>query len=163
VRELKFIPLAQANSFVIANHRHHGAAQGHKFSIGLFEDGGLVGVAIVGRPTGRYLDDGETLEVTRNCTNGIRNGCSQLYGACAREAKRRGYAKVITFILESELGTSLRASGWECVAHHCGKPKWNAQRYAKKPKQLTIFADKTPPAEYKQRWEKQIKLKGAKT
>jgi len=157
MRELKFIPLSSANAFVIENHRHHGSVIGHKFSIGLYDDGQLVGAAIVGRPTGRYLDDKKTLEVYRNCTNGIHNGCSQLYGACAREAKKRGYSRIITFILESEPGTSLRASGWECTAKRCGKPKWNTQRYDDKPKQLTLFPEKIPPAEYKQRWEKQIK------
>lgn len=33
----------------------------------------IVGVAIVGRPVSRYLDNGLTLEVNRLCTDGTRN------------------------------------------------------------------------------------------
>ena len=116
-------------------------------------------MAIVGRPTGRRLDDGETLEVTRLCTDGTRNACSCLYAAAARKAKREGYSKIITFILQSEPGTSLRAAGWAMEAAKAGKPKWNAQRYADRPVQLSLFPKKQPPAEYKQRWAKQLHAK----
>jgi hypothetical protein len=58
------------------------------------------------------LDDGKTAEVTRLCTDGYINACSFLYGAAARVAKEMGYTKIITYILESEDGASLRASGW---------------------------------------------------
>jgi hypothetical protein len=38
---------------------------GHKYSIGLADDRDvLVGVAVVGRPVARYLDDGLTLPAT---------------------------------------------------------------------------------------------------
>lgn len=37
---------------------------------------------------------------------------SMLYSACAREARRRGYIRIITYILESESGASLKASNW---------------------------------------------------
>lgn len=152
MKEVKRIPLSLANSYVIEHHRHHGPVVGHKYSLGLYKDEALVGVAIVGRPSSRYLDDGKTLEVTRLCTTGIHNGCSQLYAACAKEAKKIGYSKVITYILESEKGTSLIASGWKLEAKKCGKPKWNTERYDNKPKQLSLFEAKIPPAEYKQRW-----------
>lgn len=33
-----------------------------------------------------------------------------LYGACCRIAKAMGYKKIITYILQSETGTSLKAS-----------------------------------------------------
>lgn len=96
------ISLAEANAFVERLHRHHGRAVGHKWSLAAYKDGRLCGVAIVGRPSGRYLDDGKTLEVTRLCTDGTRNACSALYAACARKAKREGYERIITFILQSE-------------------------------------------------------------
>ena len=67
---------------------------------------------MTGRPVARLLDDGYTAEVTRLCTDGIKNGCSFLYAAAARTAKAMGYTKIITYILESEDGASLRASGW---------------------------------------------------
>lgn len=66
------IALREANAYVEQYHRHHGKVAGHKFSIGAYKDGQFVGVAIVGRPTGRYLDDGKTLEVTRLCTDGTK-------------------------------------------------------------------------------------------
>ena len=76
--EVNPISLAEANAFVIQHHRHHDRATGHKWSLGAYKDGKLCGVAIVGRPTGRRLDDGKTLEVTRLCTDGTRNVCSRL-------------------------------------------------------------------------------------
>lgn len=118
--ECRQIRLAEANAFVIEHHRHHDAVVGHKWSLGAYKDGNLVGVAIVGRPVSRNLDDGKTMEVTRLCTDGTRNACSFLYSACARRAKKEGYEKIVTFILESENGASLRASGWHCEATHCG-------------------------------------------
>jgi hypothetical protein len=62
------------------------------------------------------LDDGFTAEVTRLCTDGAYNGCSMLYGAAARAAAAMGYTKIITYILASETGTSLKASGWKMEA-----------------------------------------------
>lgn len=67
------ISLKEANAYVEKHHRHHGRVVGHKWSLAAYKDGHLCGVAIVGRPTGRYLDDGHTLEVTRLCTDGTRN------------------------------------------------------------------------------------------
>ena len=52
------ISLKDANAFVAEHHRHHKPVVGHKFSIGCAQDGKLVGVAIVGRPVSRYLDNG---------------------------------------------------------------------------------------------------------
>lgn len=157
--EVKPITLREANAYVEAFHRHHGPTVGHKWSHAAYKDGRLCGVAVVGRPTGRYLDDGHTLEVTRLCTDGTRNACSVLYAACARRAKLEGYEKIVTFILQSEPGTSLKAAGWTLESAKAGKPKWNKQRYADKPVQLSLFPKKEPPAEYKQRWAKALKKK----
>lgn len=154
--EAKQITLAEANAFVLTHHRHHDAAVGHKWSIAAYKDGRLCGVAIVGRPTGRYLDDGMTLEITRLATDGTHNACSFLYAAAARRAKREGYKKIITFILQSEPGTSLRAAGWILEAEKAGKPSWNRQRYEGRPEQMCLFPKKQPPREYKQRWAKQL-------
>ena len=88
----KPVSLSVANAFVIQHHRHHDKVTGHKWSIGAYnKDGVLCGVAIVGRPVSRYLDDGNTLEVTRLCTDGTRNACSYLYAMAARCAKQQGY------------------------------------------------------------------------
>jgi len=111
---MRIVPLTLrfANAFVLEFHRHHKPSVGHKFSIGLIIDEKIIGVAICGRPVARASDDGLTLEVARLCTDGTKNACSKLYGACARVAKEMGYLKIQTYILDQELGTSLRASGW---------------------------------------------------
>lgn len=69
--EIVPISLAEANAFVERNHRHHGPVTGHKFSVAVANmgTGEVVGVAIVGRPVSRHLDDGWTLEVNRCCTD----------------------------------------------------------------------------------------------
>jgi hypothetical protein len=111
---MEIIPfsLKEANAFISENHRHHQPVRGHKFSIGCKANGIIHGVAIVGRPVARNIDYHKTLEVTRLCTDGYKNACSFLYSACARIAREMGYEKIITYILESESGTSLIASGW---------------------------------------------------
>ena len=121
------ISLKEANKFVEEHHRHHRPVVGHKFSIAVAENTKIVGVAIVGRPVSRYLDDGWTLEITRCCTDGTYNACSKLYGACWRAAKNMGYKKVITYILKSETGTSLKASGYKCVGE-AGGLRWTGKR-----------------------------------
>ena len=77
-------------------------------------------VAIVGRPLSRHLDDGKTLEILRCCTDGTHNACSILYGRAARIAKLMGYERIITYILESESGSSLLASGYTLTNAECG-------------------------------------------
>ena len=140
------ISLREANAFVERNHRHHKGVTGHKFSIGCTRDGELVGVAIMGRPVSRYRDDGLTLEVNRLCTTGAENACSMLYGAAARAARAMGYQKIITYTLDTEPGTSLRAAGWQC-AGPAGGERWTGKRRP--------AADLYPPQK-KLRYEKQL-------
>lgn len=119
------ISLKEANSFVAEHHRHHEPVVGHKFSIGASLNGNLIGVCIVGRPVSRRLDDGQTLEVTRLCTDGTYNVCSFLYSKAARISKELGYKKIITYILKSEHGASLKASGWVLEDDDCGGTNWS--------------------------------------
>lgn len=111
------IELSVANQFVASLHRHHDPVHRDKFRVGAKYEGNLVGVVQVGRPVSRYLDDGKTLEVVRLCTNGTKDCCSFLYSKAARIAKEMGYEKIITYILVSESGASLKAAGWheECI------------------------------------------------
>ena len=125
--ELVPITLKEANFFVSQHHRHHKPVVGHKFSIAASDGEKIVGVAIVGRPVSRYLDDGWTLEVNRLCTDGTRNACSFLYSAAGRAARNLGYKKLITYILQSENGASLKASGWKCVGQ-AGGERWTGKR-----------------------------------
>lgn len=114
------IELKDANDFVAAHHRHHKPVVGHRFSIGATLNGELVGVAIVGRPVARMRDDGLTAEVTRLCTDGTKDACSFLYGACARAAFALGFKRIGTYILASETGTTLKAAGWRMIGQTQG-------------------------------------------
>lgn len=107
-------PLHLANSWVKECHRHHEPVVGHIFSLAVLDPETMIthGVATTGRPSARGLDDGATVEVTRVATDGTLNACSCLYGAAAREAKRRGFKRAYTYTLASEPGTSLIAAGW---------------------------------------------------
>ena len=108
------ITLKEAMRFVDLHHRHHKAPQGGLFAIGLADGDDIIGVAIVGRPVARLLQDGYTAEVTRLCVlDGHHNACSMLYSACWRAARAMGYRKLITYILVSETGNSLKASGFK--------------------------------------------------
>lgn len=110
------ITLRQANAYVRRLHRHSNPVAGQKFAVGLAVGDELRGVAIAGRPVARGLDDGLTIEILRVCTDGIRNGCTRLYGACCRAAAALGYRVAVTYTLESETGASLKAAGFKAVA-----------------------------------------------
>jgi hypothetical protein len=84
-----------------------------------------VGVAMVGRPVSRLLDDGLTLEVNRTVTDGHPNANSMLYGACARAVFAMGYRRLITYTQDCETGASLRAAGWRTVASRPPTTGWN--------------------------------------
>lgn len=141
--EVRPIGLKAANRFIEANHRHHKKVAGHKFSICACKGEEIVGVAICGRPVSRYIDDGTVLEINRLCTDGTRNACSLLYGACCRIAKAMGYRKIITYILESENGASLKASNFTCEGR-AGGEIWTGERRR----------DNGVPKEKKTRWAK---------
>jgi hypothetical protein len=127
------IDLEGANEFVARHHRHHKPVTGHKFSIGAAAGGVLVGVAIIGRPVSRQLDDGSTLEVTRLCTDGTRNACSFLYGAAARAAFALGYTRIGTYIRADEPGTSLIGAGWRLIGSTPGR-SWSVPSRPRKDK-----------------------------
>jgi hypothetical protein len=135
------LDLAEANAFVAQHHRHHKPVVGHKFSLGAVLGDKVVGVVIVGRPVARMRDDGETLEVTRLCTDSTRNACSFLYGAAARAAFALGYKRIGTYILASEPGTSLVAAGWRQIGETSGG-SWSRQsrpRVDKHPTQAKLL------------------------
>ena len=112
--EIRPITFVQACDFIKEHHRHHRPTVGCKFCIGVFDTDNMVGCAVCGRPVSRHLDDGWTCEINRLCTDGTYNACSMLYGACCRVAKAMGYRTIITYILETECGASLKASNFVC-------------------------------------------------
>jgi hypothetical protein len=140
--KVKPIRFRAACEYIAANHRHHKPPQGWLFGIAAYEGERLCGVACVGRPVARKLDNGMTCEVTRLCTDGTRNVCSLLYAACWRAAEAMGYRKIVTYILGSETGASLRATGWKCEGE-AGGGSWSC---ASRPR-----VDQAP-TEVKTRW-----------
>ena len=52
-----------------------------------------------------------TLEILRLCTNGEKNANSFLYSRVAKIAKLMGYKRIITYTLQKESGSSLKAIG----------------------------------------------------
>ncbi|QCO03046.1 XF1762 family protein [Azospirillum argentinense] len=118
-----------ANAYVTQHHRHNKRVQGHRFAIQAVYSGALVGIAIVGNPVARPLNDGLTAEVTRCCTDGGRHRirdrwgnvhtlpvCSFLYGRCWQIWRAMGGRRIVTYTLQEEQQTSLKALGWRCVA-----------------------------------------------
>lgn len=128
--EIRPISIHDANIYIEQIHRHHGGKVGCKFAIACYDGNDLHGVAICSNPVARNADDGLTLEVSRLCTDGTYNACSILYGACARIAREMGYKKIQTYILQSESGASLKASGWICEGE-AGRPTWGGDGQAK--------------------------------
>jgi len=149
LKQLRLVPLTQAQAcdFVAAQHRHH-APRRDKYRIGIADaDGVLRGVVQVGRPSARALDDAHTLEVLRLCTDGTKNACSALYAAAARVAKNLGHSRIITYILDSETGVSLRAAGWAFECFTAGG-SWDRPSRGR---------NQTAPVCKKQRWAKNLK------
>ena len=121
------ITLKAAQEFVKEHHRHNKPPVGHKFSVGLETDWGLlIGVACAGRPVARMFDNGLTLEVNRTCTLGDKNANSMLYGAVWRAAKAMGYRRCITYTQHDESGASLRAVGWTRVKELPPNKGWDS-------------------------------------
>lgn len=159
---MKAVPLdlKEANEYVSRLHRHHAPVYRDKFRIGCQDDeGNLCGVAQVGRPVNRIMDDGKTLEVVRLCTDGTPNACSFLYSRCARVAKELGYSRIITYILESEDGASLKASGWKLDKTSVGGGTWNCPSRPRDviDRQISMFGEtKKYPTEKKKRFCKEL-------
>ena len=112
-KNLKVVPLSlkEANEFVTKYHRHNKKCQGHKFSLGAIFKNELVGVVIVGRPVSRKLDNKLTLEINRNCVldNAPKGTCSFLYSKAIKVWQTMGGKKIITYTLNYESGSSLKA------------------------------------------------------
>lgn len=142
------VTIEEAKKFVARHHRTHPKPPlSGLFAVGVAERGQEypAGVAIVGRPSARHLQDGFTAEVTRLCTRGHRNACSMLLGACWRAARSLGYHKLITYTLAKEGGASIRGAGFRAVAQVRGHRKWDTPSRPR--------ADQNPNQE-KLRWER---------
>ena len=145
--EIKPIHLMQAKDFIKRYHRHNIPPVGGKFAIACWDSDTMCGVAICGRPVARHCDDGETLEIYRNCTDGTPNACTKLYGACQRIARDMGYKRIITYTLLSENGASLRAAHFRDHGK-AGSIEWSGTR------KRTYYIS---PKEMKRKWLYPIK------
>lgn len=148
--EIVPISFAEACAFISRWHRHRAPPVGHKFSVAVARGRDVVGVAVVGRPIARHLDDGWTLEVTRVAVAGQPNGCSMLYATTWRATRAMGYRRLITYTRYGEPGTSLRAAGWRVVA----TVRAGAWSRVSRPR---VDAD---PIQLKLRWEAPIEPEG---
>ena len=119
-KELSIIPLSlkEANEFVTKHHRHNKKCAGHKFSVGAMYKNELVGVVIVGRPVARKLDNRFTLEINRNCVldSAPKGTCSFLYSRAMKVWQSQGGKKILTYTLETEPGSSLKAVNFNAAA-----------------------------------------------
>ena len=121
--------LREANDFVEQFHRHNKRTQcdGGKFAIGASTGDELLGVAIVGRPIARLLQDSVTAEVTRLCVKPgpppRNNVCSFLYARCWRIWQGMGGLRMVTYTLPAEGGASLRGAGWKLIGTSKGRPE----------------------------------------
>lgn len=145
---LRLVPvsLKVANEHVSAWHRHNKPVIQCIYRVGVADENGVLrAVAIVENPKGRGNSDGDTVEITRVASDGTRNACSMLYGACARAAFALGYRRVITYIQGDEPGTSLDASGFRLIASRPARPGWDT---ASRPRDNSTYRS-TP----RQLWE----------
>lgn len=153
---LRLVPvtLAEGRAFIARHHRHSRAPLRWICGVGLDLDGKLVGVACLEGPRAPQLCDGETVEISRVCTLGTRNGASKLYGAMVRAAAALGYRRVVTYTLSSEPGSSLRASGFEPVSEVKAE-SWDRRRVHAAGHQGDFFdARRYGPPEERVRWER---------
>lgn len=119
--ELRPITQAEAFDFIRKYHRHHSVPVGALWWHAVHDSEGVLrGVAIVGRPVARRLDDGFTVEVTRLCTDGTPNACSMLYGAARRVALDKGYRRGVTYTLPDNFAGQF----WHRARPSIHMPRW---------------------------------------
>ena len=148
-RQIQVVPIkfAEACEFIRKHHRHHQPPVSWKFGMAIANNDKIVGVATIGRPVARGLDNGFTLEVTRCCSDGTtKNVCSMLYAAAWRAARALGYKRLVTYTLISESGVSLKASGYKLLYETKGG-SWDCHSRPR--------IDKAPICQ-KKLWERQI-------
>lgn len=127
---LRPVPItrAEAHAFIRAHHRHHLPPVGDVFRVALALDGAIIGVATVGRPVARMLDNGWTAEVTRCCVADVpeaKHAASKLYAMAWRIAREMGYTRLISYTLKNESGTSLIAAGWKSMYQTRDGKSWD--------------------------------------
>jgi hypothetical protein len=120
---LRPVTLREANAHIAQHHAHHPPVRGCKFCIGAVDGNGVLrGVVVVERPKARMLDDGYTLELTRVCTDRTPHVASMMIASATRASFAMGARRVISYILNTELGISYLAAGWRRAEDDQGEP-----------------------------------------
>lgn len=150
--EIVPVTLPLANALVARWHRHHAPLPGGFgwFCLGAIVSEEMRGVAIGGRPTNRNNDNKQTIEVLRLASDGTPNVCSALLGACGRVGRAMGASRVITYTLEQESGSSLKAAGW--TLEETGIQSWWAKGHSR-----TRAVERDHMAQLKVRWALNIR------
>lgn len=155
--ERRPITFRDVKRFIGEHHRHNLPPTGWLFGSTLWDGDELRAVGVASRPTGRGLQDGATMEVSRVCTIGDRNACSMLYGALCRAGGALGYWRAYTYTLVEEDGASVRAAGFVFDAEvpaRDAEPHGDGARY-----QTDLFGNDIRPPGAKNRW---IRVLGAR-
>lgn len=158
VLELVPVTLTEARRLVVLYHEHNDAPEGWKFGTGIACDGVLVGVAIVGRATGRGIDQKRDVEITRMCLDEkgrYKNAGSMLYGAACRMAAAGGYRDAYTYTLTEEDAACVRAAGFVLDADLPARETWSTPS---RPRYDTnLFGERKRPAGPKCRWIRHLR------
>jgi len=146
------ITLKKANQIIKEFHRHNDVVVGCRYCLAALHEDEIVGVAVVGRPLSRRLDDELTAEITRVCVkdNAPKNTNSFLYGRCWRVWQQMGGKRMITYTLQEESGSSLKAVNWKIIGETGGweQNKGWTTRESNKQKQMDMFNKDT-----KRKWK----------
>lgn len=155
------VTLTVARRFVNEHHGHNEAPLGWLFGTGIAVDGFLVGIAMVGRASGRGIDQQRDVEITRLCLaeRAHRNAASMLYGAACRMAAAGGYRDAYTYTLADEDAASVRASGFTLDAELPARPTWSTPSRPRYDENL--FGERTRPAGPKYRWIRHLNVPAA--
>ena len=127
------VSFADMRAFVRRYHVHCDPPVTWRFGAAILNGGTRIGVVSVGNPVAKGFMGRNWVEVNRLCVRRDLapqlswNACSQLYGFAAKEAARRGFAKIITYTRIDEPGTSLKAAGWTREGR-CRGHGWNSRR-----------------------------------
>jgi hypothetical protein len=111
---LRPVTVKDATRWCVTVHRHlRRELAGARFGVAVVDaTGARRGVGFV--TSGPRVWEGTgRCNIARIGTDGVRNGCSMLYGALCRAATALGYREAWTYTLPEEPGTSLRAAGFE--------------------------------------------------
>lgn len=153
--QLRLVPITfpAAQAFIGRHHAHCNPPHAWRFGSGIANGSVLMGVATVGNPVTPALNGRGIVEVNRLCVRRdvdpmLRwNCCSMLYAHSAREAERRGFQRIITYVRDDEDGTSLKAAGWTLEGRAGGRG-WHSARRARSNRNAWIG---------KQRWSRVLR------